>query len=91
MTDLDRLLRAWSERPAQAELGQVEPQVWARIDTPDRTSASGMLGFRAALIASMMVVGVVAGGVATATAEPEASPFAVHSTYTPSTLLEGGR
>jgi hypothetical protein len=50
-----------------------------------------MLGFRAALVSSVMAVGVVAGGVATVTAEPEASPFAVHSTYTPSTLLEGGK
>ena len=91
MNDLDKLLRAWSERAIDADLGRVEPQVWARIDTPDRPSVSGMLGFRAALVVSMMAMGVVAGGVATATAEPEASPFAVDSTYTPSTVLEGGK
>lgn len=91
MSDLDKLMHAWSERPVHADLSQVEPRVWGRIDAPNRTSASGIIGFRAALIASMMAVGVVAGGVASATAEPEPSPFAVHSTYTPSTLLEGGR
>lgn len=91
MSDLDKLLRTWSERPVHTDLSQLEPQVWARIDAPNRSSASGMLGFRAILVASMMMVGVVAGGVASATSEPEASPFAVHSTYTPSTLLEGGK
>lgn len=91
MNDLDKLLHAWSERSLDVDLGQVEPKVWARIDTPDRLSLAGMLGFRAALVASVMALGVVAGGVATATAEPEASPFAVHAPYTPSTLLEGGK
>jgi len=37
-----------------------------------------------------MIVGIVAGGAASATAEPEVSPFATHSAYAPSTLLEGG-
>lgn len=91
MTDLDRLLRAWSDRPTQANLSQIEPQVWALVDTRSRYPVSGMLGFRAALVASMMVLGIIAGGVASATAEPEASPFAVHSVYAPSTLLEGGK
>lgn len=91
MFDLDNLLRAWSERPVRADLTGVEAQVWAGVTAPDRTSTAGMLGFRAALIASMMAMGVIAGGVASATAEPELSPFALHSAYTPSTLLEGGK
>ena len=91
MSDLDRLLATWSARSAQVDLSQVEPQVWARLSAEDRTAASGVLGFRVALVASVMAIGVVAGGAATATAEPEVSPFAMHSAYAPSTLLEGGK
>lgn len=91
MSDLDRLLAAWSARAAPADLSQLEPQVWARLGARERTTASGVLGFRLALVASVMAIGVVAGGAASATAEPEVSPFATHSTYAPSTLLEGGR
>lgn len=91
MSDLDRLLATWSARPAPADLSQLEPQVWARLGTSDRSSARGVLGFRVALVASVMALGVIAGGAASATAEPEVSPFATHSAYAPSTLLEGGK
>lgn len=91
MSDLDRLLNAWSARTGQADLSQLEPQVWARLDAKERTAVSGVLGFRMALVASVMAIGVIAGGAASATAEPEVSPFATHSAYAPSTLLEGGK
>lgn len=91
MSDLDRLLATWSTGTAQADLSQLEPQVWARLGASDRSLARGILGFRVALVASVMVIGVIAGGAASATAEPEVSPFAMHSAYAPSTLLEGGK
>lgn len=91
MSDLDRLLAAWSARATPADLSQVEPQVWVRLEAKERTAASGVLGFRMALVAAVMATGVIAGGAASATAEPEVSPFATHSAYAPSTLLEGGK
>jgi hypothetical protein len=91
MSDLDKMLTAWSGRDVGADLSQIEPQVWARLSVEEHTSASGVLGFRAALVASVMTIGVIAGGAASATAEPEVSPFATHSAYAPSTLLEGGQ
>lgn len=89
--DLEERLAAWRRRTAETELAQLEPQVWARIGKEARPSAAGLLGFRAALAAAMLAIGVVAGGAASATAEPEVSPFAVHAAYAPSTLLEGGQ
>lgn len=91
MSDLDKMLTAWSARPDGADLSQLEPHVWERLNAKERISASGVLGFRAALIGSVMTIGVIAGGAASATAEPEASPFAMRSAYAPSTLLEGGK
>lgn len=91
MSNLDRMLAAWPARTIRADLSQLEPQVWARLSAAERGSAAGALGFRAALIASVMTLGVIAGGAASATAEPEISPFATHSAYAPSTLLEGGK
>lgn len=91
MSDLDRLLATWSARTAQADLSQLEPRVWARLNANDRNSARSVLGFRVALVASVMAIGVIAGGAASATVEPEVSPFATHSAYAPSTLLEGGK
>jgi hypothetical protein len=91
MSNLDRMLAAWSARTVQADLSQMEPRVWARLSVKEPTLASGVLGFRLALVASVMAIGVIAGGAATATAEPEVSPFAMHSAFAPSTLLEGGK
>jgi hypothetical protein len=89
MSDLDRMLAAWSARTAPADLSQIEPNVWARLNARERPSVSGALGFRAALVACVMIIGVIAGGTVSATAESEASPFATHSAYAPSTLLDG--
>ncbi len=93
MSNLDNLLAAWSGRTLPGELNQLEAHVWARLSARDRTSLSGLsgvLGFRAALVASVLAIGIVAGGAASATQKPEVSPFAMHSAYAPSTLLEGG-
>lgn len=91
MSKLDRMLAAWSAHTIRADLSQLEPQVWARLSAAERVSIAGALGFRAALIASVMTVGVIAGGAASATSDAEISPFATHSAYAPSTLLEGGK
>lgn len=91
MSDLDRMLAAWSAGESRAALDQLEPQVWARLGAKEHAAVSDALSLRAALIASVMAVGVIAGGAASATAEPEVSPFATDSAYAPSTLLEGGK
>jgi len=89
MSDLDRMLAAWSARTVPADLSQIEPHVWARLKVRERPLASGALGFRAALVACVMIIGVIVGGTVGATAESEASPFATHAAYAPSTLLDG--
>jgi hypothetical protein len=87
-TDLDDALAAWRERRPQADLSQLEPRVWAAIAATRTPDAAGLLSVRAAFVAAMMLAGIAAG--ATSSAAPaEASPFALHSPYAPSTLLEG--
>jgi hypothetical protein len=87
--DLETRLAALRERAIPEELAQIEPRVWARIDAQRAMPAAAILGFRAALVAAMMVSGIVAGSAASARSDP--SPFAVHSAYAPSTLLEGAK
>jgi hypothetical protein len=89
--DLETRLAAWRQRTVSGELSQLEPLVWARIDARRPTPAAAILGFRAALVAAMMATGIVAGSAATGAAAPDPSPFAMHSAYAPSTLLEGGK
>jgi hypothetical protein len=87
--NLDDLLAAWRQRHTQADLSQLEPRVWAAIAATRAPDVAGLLGVRAALVAAMMITGVAAGAGAAASAAPaEASPFALHSPYAPSTLLE---
>lgn len=90
--NLDDALSTWRERPAPADLSQLEPRVWAAIAAAGAPNAAGLLSVRAAFVAAMMIAGVAAGAASSAAqAEAEASPFAVHSPYAPSTLLEGTR
>ena len=91
MSNLDRMLGAWSARGLQADLSQIEPRVWARLSDKERDAASGILGFRVALVASVLAIGAIAGGAASAISDPDISPFAIHAAYAPSTLLEGGQ
>lgn len=87
--NLDDLLAAWRQRHAPTDLSQLEPRVWAAIAAKRAPDVAGLLGVRAALVAAMMIAGVAAGAGAAASAAPaEASPFALHSPYAPSTLLE---
>lgn len=89
-TDLDDALSAWRERRPQADLSQLEPRVWAAIAAKRAPDVAGLLSVRVAFVAVMMIAGVAAGAASSA-APAEASPFAVHSPYAPSTLLEGAR
>ena len=89
-TNLDDVLSAWRERRPQADLSQLEPRVWAAIAATRAPDVAGLLSVRAAFVAVMMIAGVAAGA-ASGAAPAEASPFAVHSPYAPSTLLEGAR
>ena len=89
-TDLDDVLSAWRERRAPADLSQLEPRVWAAIAATRAPDVAGLLSVRAAFVAAMMIAGVAAGAASSA-APAEASPFALHSPYAPSTLLEGAR
>jgi hypothetical protein len=89
-TDLNALLNRLREAPPDHRLDQFEPGVWARIDAVRREAPrGGVWGWRAALAAVMLSAGAMAGGVASA--KQESSPFAIHSSLAPSTLLEEGR
>lgn len=92
MTDrLEQLLYRLRDAPADRRLDQFEPAVWARIDGARRQAPRGAVwGWRAALAAVMLTSGAFAGGVAAAQSE-ESSPFAIHSSLAPSTLLQGGQ
>jgi len=92
MTDrLEQLLSRLAATPADRRLDQLEPAAWARIDSARRQTPHGAVwGWRAALAAVMLTTGAFASGVAAAQSE-ENSPFAIHSSLAPSTLLEGGQ
>ena len=87
-TNLDNALSAWRERRPPADLSQLEPRVWAAIAASRAPDVAGLLSVRAVFVAAMMIAGVTAGAASSA-APAEASPFALHSPYAPSTLLEG--
>lgn len=87
-TDLDKFLDRLRDAVNDRQLDQLEPGVWARIDAIRfEAPQGGVWGWRAALAAVMLSFGALAGGVAAA--QPESSPFAIHSSLAPSTLLEG--
>lgn len=89
--DLDQLLTQLRDAPLDSRLNGIEHSVWARLEE-DRLEAmrSGEWGWRAALAATMLCVGVFASGME-ATKHRESSPFAIHSTLSPATILEEGR
>ncbi|MBL8550957.1 MAG: hypothetical protein JNJ73_13305 [Hyphomonadaceae bacterium] len=90
MTDhLGQLLTRLGAATTDRRLDQLEPTVWARIDGA-RPPHGAVWGWRAALAAVMLTTGAFASGVAAAQSE-ESSPFAIHSSLAPSTLLEGGQ
>ena len=90
-TDIDTLLNRLRNAPPDYRLDQLEPGVWARIDAVRREAPrSGVWGWRAAMAAVMLSAGAMAGGVASARPQ-ESSPFAIHSSLAPSTLLEERR
>ena len=90
-TDLDHFLGRLRAAALDHRLDLLEPGVWARIDAARReTPQGGVWGWRAALAAVMMSFGALASGVASAQSQ-ESSPFAIHSSLAPSTLLEEGR
>ncbi|MBX9745722.1 MAG: hypothetical protein K2X34_02395 [Hyphomonadaceae bacterium] len=87
-TDLDDALATWRERRHEADLSQLEPRVWAAIAAARAPDVAGLVSVRAAFVVAMMLAGIAAGAASSA-APAEASPFALHSRYAPSTLLEG--
>jgi hypothetical protein len=86
-TDLDDALATWRERRHVADLSQLEPRVWAAIAAARAPDVADLLSVRAALVAAMMLAGIAAGAASSAV-PAQASPFALHSPYAPSTLLE---
>lgn len=92
MTDfLSPLLAALRARPLDSRLHQMEASVWQRIGRNQFQGQSSGWGWRAGLAAAMLAFGAFAGGGATARIDADASPFAIHSAYAPSTLLGSGR
>ncbi len=89
-TNLDHDLEQLRNLPVDSKLDQLEPLVWRRIGAFRRVSSiGGVWGWRAALAALMLSMGILADGAASAKPAHEVSPFAIHSTLAPSTLLEG--
>ena len=87
MADLDTLLAALKERPLDPRLDELEPRVWSRIAALRQPSPTSAWAWRTALAALMVSAGVLAAGANAANASPESSPFAIYSSYAPSTLL----
>lgn len=86
---LDELLKRLRAQPIDRRLDQLEPAVWARIDAARRAErVSAAWGWRSALAATMLTFGVVSASLAGATPE-ETSPFAIHASLAPATLIEG--
>lgn len=89
--DLDQLLARLRDAPPDRSLDGIERHVWARLEADHlEGTRGGVWGWRAALAATMLCVGVFASGM-DATKHRENSPFAIHSTFAPATLLEGSR
>lgn len=89
-TSLDHDMEQLRNLPIDSRLDQLEPAVWRRVEALRRDSSiGGVWGWRAALAVLMLSTGILADGAATAKSAREVSPFAVHSTLAPSTLLEG--
>jgi hypothetical protein len=86
--DIEHLLTHLRDAPADRRLDQLEPGVWARIEALQ--APSGVWGWRAAMAAVILTAGVFSTTAASAKSQ-ESSPFAIHSTFAPSTLLEDGR
>ena len=90
-TDIEQLLTRLRDAPADHRLDQLEPSVWARIDVQRREAPrGGVWGWRTAIAAVMLTAGVFSTTVASAKSQ-ESSPFAIHSSLAPSTLLEDSR
>lgn len=89
-TNLDHDMEQLRNLPIDSRLDQLEPAVWQRVGVLRRDlSIGGVWGWRAALAVLMLTAGILTDGAATAKVAHEVSPFAVHSTLAPSTLLEG--
>ena len=93
--DLDQLLTRLRNAPPDRPLDQIETRVWARIegDTAEPIQV-GAWGWRATFAAAMLVVGAFVGAFVDGTESadrPDSSPFSIHSSFAPSTLLEDGR
>lgn len=89
--NIDRMLAALRDRPSASVLDELEFRVWGRLEAESRATHPGdALRWQAGVAAVMLSFGVFAGGAAAAR-NSDFSPFAVHSAYAPSTLLEGGR
>ncbi len=88
-TELDQYLDHLRAVPLDVQLDQLEPTVWRRIESANRSPYfSGLWGWRAALAVVMLSAGVLADGAVTTKPSQEVSPFALHSSLAPSTLLE---
>ena len=89
--DLDLMLIRLRDAQPERGLDGIERRVWERIEG-NRLEAtrSGAWVWRAALAVAMLCVGIFAGSM-DASRYREHSPFAIHSTLAPATLLEDAR
>lgn len=87
-TNIDELLTRLGHIAPDRALDQLEPLVWTRI-APMRLKPSGPTtwGWRGAVAAAALAVGVAMGGAAAARAPGELALFSAHTQFAPSTLL----
>jgi len=89
--DLDRLLTRLRDVQPDHRLDDVERRVWQRIEGERLGVVRGdAWGWRVALAAAVLCVGVFSSSSGGTRARTD-SPFSIHSSYAPSTLLEDGR
>lgn len=88
--DLDQLLTRLRDAETDHRLDELERRVWERIEG-DRLEIArvGAWGWRVALATATLCVGIFAA-VPDGTRARASSPFAIHSSFAPSTLLEDG-
>lgn len=91
-TPLDELIEDLRGAPLDADLSQIGPATWRRIEQSrrERSAEAWLLPARAGAIVLALTVGAGLGAASTRVtkAHPEVAPFEVASALAPSTLLD---
>lgn len=90
--DLDELAAQLQKRPSDRSLDGLEGRVWSDIVARQReASPAAIWGWRSAVAALLLAIGVIAEGATAAQASSEHALFSSRTALAPSTLLGEGR